>query len=342
VTYTARNLAPIPGVTVHELAGDVDPHGAQHRKWRYFLVIPRLRRLLQTLRPHILHGHYVTSAGLLSMLSGFKPYVLTAHGSDLAGSTQSPVWRLILRRVFAEAAFVHAGNAWLGELARQLGVPKHKLLVVPLGLKVERFRHRLPRRFEPPLRLISTRKLEDVYDPQTIVAGCALLWKHGIPLHLTFAAGGSLEPTLREQTVALGMAEQVTFLGGYDYATLPGLLGNHDVYLSASRWDGTHLSLLEAMAAGLVLVVSRIPANEFWLEDGRTGLMFTVGSARELADSLARLLEHDIDWSAAALTNRRRVEVEGDEQKNLARLEAHYLRLVADSHSPDEKMTQVR
>src|SRR4029079_13645664 len=75
-----------------------------------------------------------------------------------------------------------------------------------------------------------------------------------------------------------------------------------EVYVSASRSDSTSQSLLEAMAAGALPVVSDIPGNREWVTDGeranagdRRGLvglaqLFAPGDAQGLADAVERAL----------------------------------------------------
>jgi len=80
--------------------------------------------------------------------------------------------------------------------------------------------------------------------------------------------------------------------------------------------------LLEAMACGLFPVVSAIPANLAWIEDGATGLLFEPGDTRGLAEALRRAaLDADLRASAA-LRNRALVLREGNLTRNLSRMEA--------------------
>jgi glycosyltransferase involved in cell wall biosynthesis len=57
--------------------------------------------------------------------------------------------------------------------------------------------------------------------------------------------------------------------------------------MTASSSDGTSASLLEALAAGLVPVVSRIRANESWIRDGENGFLFEVVDPADLAMTTA-------------------------------------------------------
>ncbi|GMV97044.1 MAG: glycosyltransferase family 4 protein [Phycisphaerae bacterium] len=296
-------------------------------KWKYFLSAFAIRRLLREIKPDVVHGHYVSSAGTICLLSGFRPYVLTVHGSDLLDRGRSPIWRPVLRRSFAAAALVNAVSDELKDQAIGLGVSSDKIVVATLGIDLARFPYRPHRTMAEPVRLLCTRRLEPVYDPTTLLRACRCLQERGLAHELTFAAGGPMHGELVRLADSLGVAGSVRFLGGYAPADLPRLMSGHDVYVSASLWDGTSLSLLEAMACGVFPVVSRIASNQAWLEEGSSALMFDRGSAEQLAACIERLARDAPLLAAGVERNRRLVEEKGDRRRNMSLLEEHLLRV---------------
>jgi glycosyltransferase involved in cell wall biosynthesis len=106
-------------------------------------------------------------------------------------------------------------------------------------------------------------------------------------------------------------------------------LGEAAAYVSTSRSDSTSISLLEAMASGATPVVSDIPGNREWLTP-ESGKFFPVGDARSLSAALIDVLGDAGFRRAARVTNRARVEHEGDWAANVARIEARYATLVAE------------
>lgn len=315
------------GVTVHDLSHGADSK-SENTKWKYILAGLSARKVLRRLKPDLVHGHYVTGAGIVILLSGYRPFVLTAHGSDLIASKGSRVWRPLLRRVLSKAAWVNVVSEELGDLAGDLGVGKDRLVIANVGVDVQRFAFRGRGGFRHPPRLICTRTLDAVYDPATIVQACTLLRARGTPYSLTFAAGGPLEKSLRERVAAAGLDEQVRFLGGYSNDALPGILAEHDVYLSASLWDGTSICLLEAMAAGLFPVVSRIRSNQAWLDEDKSALMFACQDAQQLAAAVERTLADEPLRTAGVSINRGTVEQRGDRRVIMSMLETRYYPLV--------------
>jgi glycosyltransferase involved in cell wall biosynthesis len=74
------------------------------------------------------------------------------------------------------------------------------------------------------------------------------------------------------------------------------------------------------MACGLVPVVSRIPANLPWIDDGRNGLLFEPGRPDQLADALRRAIFDSELRARAAVENRDRVTRDGNMATNLRRM----------------------
>ncbi len=111
--------------------------------------------------------------------------------------------------------------------------------------------------------------------------------------HVIVGAGeqrGKLEGLARHFT-----CDGVTrFLGHRD--DVDRLMVASDVFWIASDFEGQSNSLMEAMARGLPVIASDIPANRELIEDGKTGLLVRPGDSVAFAQYADRLLA-DRDWS---------------------------------------------
>jgi len=117
-------------------------------------------------------------------------------------------------------------------------------------------------------------------------------------VHLALA-GRPLDPGYADDVArtadALDVADRTHLLGPVD--DVPGLLRAADVFAFASTDEACPVAVLEAMSAGLPVVVSDIPGTRHLVADGQTGLRFPVGATAVLGAGLAHL---------AADPNRRR------------------------------------
>jgi glycosyltransferase involved in cell wall biosynthesis len=99
---------------------------------------------------------------------------------------------------------------------------------------------------------------------------------------------GDLEVPLREQARALGIADRVVFAG--HRGDIPAVLGAVDVFCISSTYEGTPLTLFEAMAAGKAIVSTAVDGCREVIEDGVTGILVPPRDAATLALRLRELL----------------------------------------------------
>lgn len=82
---------------------------------------------------------------------------------------------------------------------------------------------------------------------------------------------------------------EVFFTGVLDSENLLNAYRDHDIYISAARSDGISVSLLEAMACGMICIVTDFPSNLEIIRDGVNGFTFINGNCNSLADAIRRV-----------------------------------------------------
>ncbi len=329
VHFISLSPGPERSVPVYNLGLGVK-YSETQGKWKYPVSMLRARKLVKRLRPDIVHAHYATSAGLTALVCGFHPAVVTVHGSDLTTGIKSVIWRPLLKRIFRFADCVNMVSQDLSDMVLSLGINKDKIEIFTPGIDTDRFSFVRRAKIDKsrPLKMVCTRRLEKVFDHGTILQALAMLRDKGIEFEMIFFGGGSLLGRLKRQVKDLGLDNSVSFAGRLRNDELPELLGRHDVYLSASLWDGTSLSLLEALATGLFPVVSDIKANSAWLKNGVDGFLHKVGDAGDLTNCILQLLDEPDIAEKARSINRSNVVEKADRNKNMKRLELVYKDLV--------------
>jgi glycosyltransferase involved in cell wall biosynthesis len=297
-------------------------------KCRYLPAMLRARKLVRALRPDVVHAQYATSAGLAAWMVNVHPWMVTAHGTDVMVGAQSRLWRTLLRAIFRRADCVNPVSNQLREIIINLGTPARKIQTFTLGVDTRLFGFN-DRCFLPSghLRLICTRRLEELYDHATIVQSMAILKKRGVQFRLTIVGNGNMLGALQDSAAKLELNEWVRFAGEVPNRMLPAYLAEQDIYLSASPRDGASLCLLEAMSCGVYPVVSDTPANSEWITHGRNGLLHRTSDPQSLADCIESALGDRVSLGEAARFNRDLVVKRGDRATNMKRLEELYLNL---------------
>jgi len=108
------------------------------------------------------------------------------------------------------------------------------------------------------------------------------------PVHALIVGGGRRIDEVKALAASLGLAGQVHFLG--PRRDVPDLLNAMDIFVLPSYSEGVSLALLEAMAAGLPVIVSRVGGLPEVVTDGENGLLIPPRDAESLAGALERLL----------------------------------------------------
>ena len=119
---------------------------------------------------------------------------------------------------------------------------------------------------------------------------------------LLFCGVGEQEAMLRAHAEALGVAARVRFLGFR--RDVPALLHAADVFLFPSFQEGLPVSLMEAMAAGLPCVVSRVRGSSDLIGQGEGGYLCAPGDVPALAEGLRALVNDPALAAAMGARNR--------------------------------------
>jgi len=170
--------------------------------------------------------------------------------------------------------------------------------VIRNGVDPDRFPWRA--RTAPFRRLLCTRNFERHYDMGTALQAFARIRRERPDARLTLVGGGSEEPMLRRLCAELGVGDAVTFAGRAAPGEIHRYYDAHDIYLNSSIVDNQPLSLLEAMAAGLVVVTTAAGGITDLVKDGRTGRLASPGSADALAHAALDVMDDAPGFRALA------------------------------------------
>jgi glycosyltransferase involved in cell wall biosynthesis len=105
---------------------------------------------------------------------------------------------------------------------------------------------------------------------------------------LAFVGEGEDRTPLLQLVKELKLTERVHLLGHRD--DIPALLSAADIFVQASFSEGLSIALLEALAAGVSVVATRVGGLVQVVEDGESALLISPGDPAELANALERLL----------------------------------------------------
>ena len=129
-------------------------------------------------------------------------------------------------------------------------------------------------------------------DADTLLKGFRALRTACPDARLIVVGDGPAADDVKRLALELGVRDAVEFMG---FRTdIPTMLARFDLFVLSSRTEGFGLALLEAMAAGVPVVASRVGGIPEVVDDGRTGLLFEAGNADDLC-RVARCVLSDSD-----------------------------------------------
>ena len=318
--------AEIEGATVHYVDG-FETIG----KARYVVHARRVRTLIETLKPDLLHALHLTSYGFLAGLSGFQPSIVSVWGTDvLEAPTLTPLHRWITRHALSRAGAITATGLRLAEATLPYAPEKKPVLVIPYGVDLDLFAP-LPRASRPDGRVTvgAVSRLSPEKGFGYLLRAVAALRDRGVPIDVVLAGDGPSRVTLGRLTDELVLRDRVEFLGEIAHDDVPAVLQRLDIFAMPSTWEGFGVSALEASAMELPVVASNIHGIPDVVLDGETGILLPPADVPALADAIARLAMDAALRRSMGVAGRAFVEREYRWQDNAALMERLYAEMTA-------------
>ncbi len=174
------------------------------------------------------------------------------------------------------------------------------------------------------MTIICTRGFAPVYNNGYLIEALAQLPSSLPDYRVVFtSAGTALAQTrdLADRLLDRETRKKVEFLDGVtDEGMLENLHRAH-IYTSVSRYDGTSISLLEALSCGLFPILSDIPQNTEWIDSQvRNGMLVPLDQPSEYARRLAEAIQDAAHRQSVASFNRRLILERADGRKTMAQM----------------------
>lgn len=255
-------------------------------------VVPHLQRVLREHDLDVVIAGPLHTAGFAATIAGATPCVCMSFASDIYWDAK----RNPLAAFAVDYALNHCHGlacdcrAVLDVCLAHRTAPSIKTALFPYGID--------PGIFTPgdsSLRadlgfaqddfvILGLRGFSDIHAPQVIVKAFAAAQSKLPQLRLLLVGAGLLREDVQQLVAMPHIADKVRLLSPQPHDSLPALYRAVDLYVSASLSDGTSISLLEAMASGLPVIVPRLGGNPEWI--GQGGMLTEPGDDASLAQAL--------------------------------------------------------
>lgn len=211
------------------------------------------------------------------------------------------IFRPIYKFYFKTVDQVTAISNFLAGWMKELGVKKEKITIVPNGVDVNKFKSQISNLKSDKLK--EELRIKD--DEKVLITTSRLVEKNAIGdiiealkylsdnIKFLILGKGPLEEKLRFHVSSSKFQDRVMFLGHIEPQEVPQYLAISDIFVRPSLSEGLGTSFLEAMAAGIPIIATKVGGIPDFLKDKETGLFCEINNPKSIAEKVKLLLEND-------------------------------------------------
>lgn len=241
--------------------------------------------------------------------------VTVFHGVDVSAYVRER--RDYYRFLFAAGdLFLPVSRAWRARLI-ELGCDPQRIAVHRMGVDVRRYPFRARQRDgERPLVVLTVGRIVEKKGLAYGLRAVAELVERDVAVRYLVVGDGPLRPDLERLASALNLGDSVAFLGWQDQAAVSALMETADILLAPSvttpqgDQEGIPVTLMEGMAAGMLVVSTCHSGIPELVEPDRSGVLVPERDSRALARAMLRLARLADDWPSISRAARARIVAE--------------------------------
>lgn len=277
--------------------------GAKARQLAYFAEAGLLAKLMKDHSLVHLHNHLADSscsvAALAAQIGGFT-FSFTMHGPT--EFYEANLWWIDEK--VRRALFVNCISHFCRSQAMVFSPPDcwEKLKIVHCGVDPALFK--VKSHAGRGERLLFVGRLAAVKGLTILLEAIARIDE----VILNIAGDGPERSMLEQKARTLGLSERVQFLGYQSQQQVRELLKRTDLFVLSSFAEGVPVVLMEAMAAGVPVIATRIAGIPELIQDGTSGILVSPGDVDATIDAIQRLLDNPDLRSSFASAGRETIE----------------------------------
>lgn len=270
---------------------------AMSERWR---TVKRCVSLIRQYQPEIVHTHGSTPdvyGGMASWIAGGVQHISTVHSTRFDSRLFVQIFRPILN-FLTKPHYITISDSVATAIEKHLGISQNKIDRVPNGVDTSRFsgyynreavRRNVFKASSNDKVIVSIGRLEPAKNYSCLLKAFAILIEKCPNLKLFIFGEGGERQRLQYEINNLRLSELV-FLPGVT-EDVPTILRSANLFVLPSDWEGFGLAAIEAMMAGIPVIISDVGGLGELAEKGAPVLTFPAGNAHVLAEKIRQLLE---------------------------------------------------
>ena len=289
-------------------------------KFMYLGAFPRLKKIIKTFEPDILHAHYAASYGLIGALAGFHPFILSVWGIDiLAFPNNSVLHKKMIEYSLKKADKVLATSYYLAKETNKY--TDKEILITPFGIDTWKFKPEIVDTVfkEDDIVIGTVKSMERKYGIEFLIKSFSIL-KRNYPdknLKLLLVGGGSLENKFKQMINDLNIVDSSIVTGHVPYNKVADYHNQLSIVVYVSKVESFGVSILESSACEKPVVVSDVGGLPEVVENDVTGFIVKANDIEATTVAIERLILDKELREKFGNAGRVRVKDKFDWQKNV-------------------------
>ncbi|WP_027136895.1 glycosyltransferase family 4 protein [Gaetbulibacter saemankumensis] len=247
-----------------------------NRKWSDFVLIDTYSTL---------NFYYAFAVSQLCRMSQLK-YIPILHGGDLPKRLKSHpkmCWA-----IFKPAYVNIAPSEYTASLFRTLGYTHIKC--IPNSIRLAHYPFK--QRSYEAIHLLWVRSFADIYNPLLAIDILKTLQDHGVKASLSMV-GPDRDGTLQKARAhAKTLGVTVNFTGKLSKSDWIALSQTHNVFINTTNIDNMPVSVIEAMALGLVVISTNVGGLPYLISHQETGILVPPNRVQGFVEGIEQIQSH--------------------------------------------------
>ncbi len=260
------------------------------------------RKLAKKKNYDLTHSFFTVPCGFLSFLLRLEfkiPYIVSLRGSDVPGYNERfnfiyTFIRPLARLIWKKAKFSVSNSTDLTDLAQKSSFLQ-KFLEIPNGVDTSYYtpgKRTAEDKQKEFIILCAARLTKRKGFNYAISAFSEIEQKYPWAKMILAGGEGNAMTELKEQAKELGLEKKILFTGNYTKKEAPGIYHKADVFVMPSLNEGMSNNLLEAMSAGLPVLMTPTGGAEDLVQEEENGFIIKMQDSKEIAEKLSFLIEN--------------------------------------------------
>ena len=251
--------------------------------------------------PDLIHAHCVHEAGVAALMAkeDWKiPYVVTEHFTGYARGIMTDDMLGRAREVFTNADRIVTVSHALARDIRGYAAGRD-ITVIPNLVDTDFFPPPPEARSADPFRFLFVGFLTEKKGVAALLRAFATAFGSNDGVRLEIGGDGELRSSLESLAAELGVADRVDFLGTLSREQVRDAMWRANAVVSAARFETFGVVLIEAMATGLPVIVTRCGGPEEFVTDD-VGRLVPLDDGAELQKTMLDMVSSYDVWREAA------------------------------------------